>query len=101
MTRRAARFTQADVARAVKATLAAGLTVTGIRVDAEGFTVLTEATRSTARPGPDMALGAKAIKAALKKARADALGVRTKRAKAVLRAVSPPARNRTKSAGHV
>jgi hypothetical protein len=79
VTRRAARFTQADVARAVKAALGAGLPVTGIRVDAEGFTVLTESARSATRHGPGMALGAEAIEAALAKAKADGLGVRMKK----------------------
>jgi hypothetical protein len=36
MTRTAARFTQADVARAAKAMIAAGCVVTGVRIDREG-----------------------------------------------------------------
>jgi hypothetical protein len=41
MPRGRSRFTQADVTRAIKAVLGAGLPVTGIRLDADGFTVLT------------------------------------------------------------
>jgi hypothetical protein len=41
MTRRAARFSQVEVTRVVKGMLQAGLSVTEIRIDAEGFTVLT------------------------------------------------------------
>lgn len=62
MTRRAI-VTQADVKRVVAGARAAGLTVTGVRVDETGLTILTDA-----RPA-DAALGPNAIKAALKKAR--------------------------------
>jgi hypothetical protein len=58
---------QADVKRAVRGAIAAGLTVTGVRVDDAGVTVLTDA-GGEAR-GAGFALGRDAIRAALKKAR--------------------------------
>lgn len=42
MPRRPAIVTQADIKRAVAAVLAAGVKVSGVRVDPGGFTVLTE-----------------------------------------------------------
>lgn len=41
MSRRAARFTQAEVTRIIKAARDAGLSVTGVTVDSDGFTALT------------------------------------------------------------
>lgn len=60
---------QADVTRAVRGTLAAGLTVTGVRIDDTGITVFTDAEQPTTQRGLGMALGAGAIKAALNKAK--------------------------------
>lgn len=53
MSPRPASFTQAEITRAVRALVAAGLPVAGVRVDASGFTVLTEreATPAGHRPG--------------------------------------------------
>lgn len=42
MPRRRSTYTQAEIKRAVCAMLAAGVKVSGVRVDADGFTVLTE-----------------------------------------------------------
>lgn len=43
MSRLPARFSEVDVKRAVRGMISAGLPVAGLRVDASGFTVLTEA----------------------------------------------------------
>jgi hypothetical protein len=60
---------QADVKRAVRGAISAGLTVTGVRVDDAGVTVLTDAGGEARGSGPGFALGRDAIRAALKKAR--------------------------------
>jgi hypothetical protein len=59
MANRPAPFTQADIKRAVCALLSAGVKVCGLRVDAGGFTVLTEPVSPASPPGEaviDMAI---------------------------------------------
>lgn len=51
MPRRAATVTQTDIKRAVCATIAAGVKVYGVRVDAGGFTVLTDPVQSLTPAG--------------------------------------------------
>lgn len=53
MSRLPARFSEIDVKRAVRGAIAAGLPVAGVRVDASGFTVLTEAGQPPA-PADDL-----------------------------------------------
>ncbi len=56
MTRSRTPFTQAEMTRIIKAVRGAGLTVTGVRIDAAGFTVLTaEAPADGAADREDMA----------------------------------------------
>jgi hypothetical protein len=51
MVRSRAKFTQAEITRAVRALVSAGLRVSGLRVDADGFTVLTDTVPVPAPPG--------------------------------------------------
>lgn len=51
MTRRAARFTQADISRAAKAMRDAGCTVTGVRIDVDG-TIEVLCAPAVERPAP-------------------------------------------------
>jgi hypothetical protein len=56
MARRAARFTEADLARAIKAALNAGLRVVSARIERDGAMLLVfasgEAVRNGAEPNP-------------------------------------------------
>jgi hypothetical protein len=61
---------QADVKRAVRGVIEAGLTVTGVHIDGSVIKVLTDA--ATTEPGmAGNALGSESIKEALRKAKAD------------------------------
>lgn len=53
MSKGPARFTESDVRRAIKGALAAGLYVTGVRVDGGGVTILTTAEAPAPAPAPD------------------------------------------------
>jgi hypothetical protein len=68
MTQRAA-IRQADVTRAVRGAIAAGLTVTGVHIDGSVIKVLTGPTSSAEPQNGRRALGAEAIEEALEKAR--------------------------------
>jgi hypothetical protein len=50
MSRGPQTFRQRDVARAVRAVVAAGMTVTGVRVDKDGFVVLTGKSDNNSAP---------------------------------------------------